>query len=101
MGAGCLLLANFCLSLASAAPEDPPAGDPVPSALGLGDGWLQVGPGRASVTQGGRLNGPQSLLQGVSGVCNPPSGQLDKPFVLLDELCPRNGRQPSNMDELL
>jgi hypothetical protein len=42
-----------------------------------------------------------SLFQTVSGVCNPASGQLDKPFVLLDELCPRNGRQPSKMDELV
>jgi hypothetical protein len=98
---GLLVAGQFLLITGLCRAGGPSAGDPAPSALGLGDGWLQVGPGRASVTQGGRLNGLQSLLQGVSGVCNPPSGQLDKPFVLLDELCPRNGRQPSNMDELL
>jgi hypothetical protein len=42
-----------------------------------------------------------NLLQGFSGGCNPPPGQLEKPFVLLDELCPKNGRQPSIMDELV
>jgi hypothetical protein len=42
-----------------------------------------------------------SLIQAVSGECNPASGPLDKPFVLLDELCRRNGRQPSKMDELV
>ena len=49
------------------------------------------------VDQMGLLN----LLQGFSGGCNPPPGQLEKPFVPLDELCPRNGRQPSNMEELV
>ena len=34
------------------------------------------------VDQMGLLN----LLQGFSGGCNPPPGQLEKPFVLLDEL---------------
>jgi hypothetical protein len=40
-------------------------------------------------------------MQWVSGLSNPGCGHLDKPFVLLDELCARNGRQHSNMDELV
>ena len=60
--------------------------DAPPMKGGSGDGRLQVGPGRASATQGGRSNGASESAAGFSGGCNPPPGQLEKPFVLLDEL---------------